>query len=106
MCNASFNHRSPRRRGWETKNFRDSTVPRDPTGRAYCTEVGVGQKRALLGWPEGTEAGRGIPHQLWRRLRALQYSSHAVHGGAIAALGENRMGHRMGESQKYLQILF
>lgn len=28
--------------GWGRKDCRDSTVPRDPTGRAYCTEVAVG----------------------------------------------------------------
>lgn len=35
--------------GVRDRGGRDSTVPGDPTGRAYCTEVGVGLDRGLAG---------------------------------------------------------
>lgn len=48
MCDAIFNHRESGARG-ERQGAEDSTVPRDPTGRAYCTEVDVGLDRGLAG---------------------------------------------------------
>lgn len=48
MCNAIFNHQREEL-GGEKQGAADSTVPRDPTGRAYCTEVDVGLDRGLVG---------------------------------------------------------
>lgn len=91
-------------RRWERgrKDCGDSTVPRDPTGRAYCTEVAVGLDRGLAGMAGGAgdKDGPRTP-QPWRCRWSLQYSSHAVHGGAIAAVGENRMGVQDGSHKYY-----
>lgn len=94
-----------RRWGRGTKDSGDSTVPRDPTGRAYCTEVAVGLDRGLAGMSggPGDRDGPRTP-QPWRCRWSLQYSSHNVHGGALAAVGENRMGVQDGSHKYYLQI--
>lgn len=47
-----------RRWGRGTKDSGDSTVPRDPTGRAYCTEVAVGLDRGLC-WDVWGAGGGG-----------------------------------------------
>lgn len=39
--------------GWGRKGCGDSTVPRDPTGRVYCTEVVVGPDRGVAGMAWG-----------------------------------------------------
>lgn len=103
----SFNHRSPRRWGWETKNCGDSTVPRDPTGRAYCTEVGVGQKRALLGWPEGTEAGQGDTSSALEAPQSLTVQfTRCPRWGDSGRWREQDMGHRMGSHKNIYRFFF
>lgn len=106
VCDAIFNHWRGGRGGGR-KDCGDSTVPRDPTGRAYCTEVVVGLDRGLAGMAgEGGDRGGPRTPQPWRCRWSLQYSSHTVHSGAIAAVGENRIGVQDGSHKYYLQIFF
>lgn len=60
----------------------------------------------MLGWLEENRGGpERAPLQPWRRPQALQYSSHTVHGGAIVAVGENRMGTRWGVTKIFTDSL-
>lgn len=49
MCHVIFLTTGREELGVRDRGGRDSTVPGDPTGRAYCTEVGVGLDRGLAG---------------------------------------------------------
>lgn len=57
MCDGGFNRR--REELGVRQGAADSTVPRDPTGRAYCTEVGCGAGQGACWDGLRTEAGEG-----------------------------------------------
>jgi hypothetical protein len=105
MCDAIFNHRRVEL-GVRDKGLQTVPCQGTPRGGHIALRLMWGWTGDLLGWLEENRSGpERAPLQPWRSPQALQYSSHTVHGGAIVAVGENRMGTRWGVTKIFTDSL-